>query len=65
MHAHLTELGVDLAAICFSWFLSLFTDCLPVEVSFLSKLIYDLGDINVCSLSDFVQSLGCFPHGWT
>ena len=33
LHAHLTQLGVDLAAICFSWFLSLFTDCLPVEVS--------------------------------
>jgi small G protein signaling modulator 3 len=30
--AHLTELGIDLPAICFSWFLSLFTDCLPVEV---------------------------------
>lgn len=37
LHAHMTELGVDLAAICFSWFLSLFTDCLPVEVSFLSN----------------------------
>src|SRR5882757_4186888 len=35
LHAHLTELGVDLAAICFSWFLSLFTDCLPVEVGLL------------------------------
>ena len=34
LHAHLTELGVDLGAICFSWFLSLFTDCLPVEVGF-------------------------------
>ena len=33
LYAHLTVLGVDLAAICFSWFLSLFTDCLPVEVS--------------------------------
>ncbi len=33
LHAHLVELGVDLPAICFSWFLSLFTDCLPVEVS--------------------------------
>lgn len=32
LHAHLTGLGVDLPAICFSWFLSLFTDCLPVEV---------------------------------
>ena len=33
LHAHLTALGVDLAAICFSWVLSLFTDCLPAEVS--------------------------------
>ena len=32
LHAHLVELSVDLPAICFSWFLSLFTDCLPVEV---------------------------------
>ncbi|KAI0951548.1 hypothetical protein AcW1_008567 [Taiwanofungus camphoratus] len=34
LHAHLTQLGVDLPAICFSWFLSLFTDCLPVETLF-------------------------------
>ncbi|KAJ2926842.1 hypothetical protein H1R20_g10246, partial [Candolleomyces eurysporus] len=34
LHAHLIELGVDLGAICFSWFLSLFTDCLPVETLF-------------------------------
>ena len=33
LHVHLVGLGVDLTAICFSWFLSLFTDCLPVEVS--------------------------------
>lgn len=32
LHTHLVDLGVDLAAICFSWFLSLFTDCLPIEV---------------------------------
>ena len=32
LYAHMRELGVDLTAICFSWFLSLFTDCLPVEV---------------------------------
>jgi hypothetical protein len=36
--AHLAELGVDLPAICFSWFLSLFTDCLPVEVTCFSPL---------------------------
>ena len=36
----LGELGVDLASITFGWFLSLFTDCLPVEVSFFSVL-YD------------------------
>lgn len=29
----LGELGVELASITFGWFLSLFTDCLPVEVS--------------------------------
>ncbi|PIL32385.1 hypothetical protein GSI_05631 [Ganoderma sinense ZZ0214-1] len=34
LSAHLTDLGVDLGAICFSWFLSLFTDCLPVETLF-------------------------------
>jgi small G protein signaling modulator 3 len=33
LYTHLIDLGVDLTAICFSWFLSLFTDCLPVEVS--------------------------------
>lgn len=33
LSTHLTALGVDLPAICFSWFLSLFTDCLPIEVS--------------------------------
>jgi hypothetical protein len=32
VYAHLLDLGVDLPAICFSWFLSLYTDCLPVEV---------------------------------
>ncbi|KAF9262424.1 TBC-domain-containing protein [Marasmius fiardii PR-910] len=34
LHSHLIDLGVDLPAICFSWFLSLFTDCLPVETLF-------------------------------
>ena len=33
LFAHLTSIGIDLPAVCFSWFLSLFTDCLPVEVS--------------------------------
>ena len=33
LHSHMTQLGIDLPAICFSWFLSLFTDCLPIEVS--------------------------------
>ena len=39
LYAHLNELDVDIAAICFSWFLSLFTDCLPVEVS-VSRRVY-------------------------
>ena len=32
VHSHLEDLGVDLSSITFGWFLSLFTDCLPVEV---------------------------------
>ncbi|KAG8743649.1 hypothetical protein FRC10_011618 [Ceratobasidium sp. 414] len=34
VYAHLLDMGVDLPAICFSWFLSLYTDCLPVETLF-------------------------------
>ncbi|WVQ76837.1 hypothetical protein IAR50_006511 [Cryptococcus sp. DSM 104548] len=34
IHNHFQELGVDLASITFGWFLSLFTDCLPVETLF-------------------------------
>ncbi|KAG8769902.1 hypothetical protein FRC12_004649 [Ceratobasidium sp. 428] len=34
VYAHLLDIGVDLPAICFSWFLSLYTDCLPVETLF-------------------------------
>lgn len=34
LHAHFVALGVDLASITFGWFLSLFTDCLPVETLF-------------------------------
>jgi hypothetical protein len=29
---HLAQYEIDLPAICFSWFLSLYTDCLPAEV---------------------------------
>ncbi|KAF9168503.1 hypothetical protein DFQ26_006662 [Actinomortierella ambigua] len=31
LSSHLDEMHVDLTAITFSWFLTLFTDCLPVE----------------------------------
>ncbi|KIP11017.1 hypothetical protein PHLGIDRAFT_33581 [Phlebiopsis gigantea 11061_1 CR5-6] len=34
LHTHLNNLGVDIGAVCFSWFLSLFTDCLPIETLF-------------------------------
>jgi small G protein signaling modulator 3 len=44
LHAHLNSLGVDLGAICFSWFLSLFTDCLPIEVKFPLLFFLDLID---------------------
>ncbi|KDR78593.1 hypothetical protein GALMADRAFT_244042 [Galerina marginata CBS 339.88] len=47
LHAHLTDLGVDLAAICFSWFLSLFTDCLPVETLFRVWDVFLVGGLDV------------------
>jgi small G protein signaling modulator 3 len=31
---HLQDLGIDLPAVTFAWFLSLYTDCLPVEALF-------------------------------
>lgn len=34
IHQHLEKLGIDLASLTFGWFLSLFTDCLPVETLF-------------------------------
>jgi hypothetical protein len=30
---HLEDLGVELPAVTFGWFLSLFTDALPIQVS--------------------------------
>jgi small G protein signaling modulator 3 len=32
LSAHLNAWDIDLPAVCYSWFLSLYTDCLPVEV---------------------------------
>lgn len=34
LYAHLQALGIDLTSITFGWFLSLFTDILPVETLF-------------------------------
>ncbi|KAI1792153.1 TBC-domain-containing protein [Ganoderma leucocontextum] len=47
LSAHLTDLGVDLGAICFSWFLSLFTDCLPVETLFRVWDVFMIDGIDV------------------
>lgn len=58
LHSHLTELGVDLPAICFSWFLSLFTDCLPVEVCF-QELIKLEKNVNE-KFRHFSESGTCF-----
>ena len=30
---HFSEIGLDLSAVTFGWMLSLFTSCLPIEVS--------------------------------
>ncbi len=34
LSSHIELLGVDLPAVTFAWFLSLYTDCLPVEALF-------------------------------
>ena len=66
--AHLAELGIDLPAICFSWFLSLFTDCLPVEVRHTSHpFLYHTACVLTLSwfatafffLSDAFPRVGC------
>jgi hypothetical protein len=59
LFAHLSELGVDLPAICFSWFLSLFTDCLPVEVSFEVS-----SPFSIHTSLDIVPDMGRFHGGW-
>jgi hypothetical protein len=53
VHFHLQRLGVDLEAITFNWFLSVFTDCLPAEVPSLS----------VGLIVGAVSSLGCLFRG--
>jgi hypothetical protein len=53
VHVHLQRLGVDLEAITFNWFLSVFTDCLPAEVS-LTKLELIVG---------FIPGMGCLFCG--
>jgi hypothetical protein len=57
LYTHLTDLGVDLPAICFSWFLSLFTDCLPIEVCGNSFSCFVLTLRH--NFVDFVPCLGC------
>lgn len=56
LYSHLSELGVDLPAICFSWFLSLLTDCLPVEVRI--HHVYSSYAGSLMYLLDTFQSLG-------
>ena len=41
LSAHLEEQGVELSAITFGWFLSLFTDCLPIQVRFSVSCVLD------------------------
>lgn len=57
LHAHLVELGVDLAAICFSWFLSLFTDCLPIEVGLMRAV-----SVVSWTLMRDADTLSCMGH---
>ena len=56
LFAHLITIGIDLPAVCFSWFLSLFTDCLPVEVG--PKLWRNAYKTDTYRFLDLVPSLG-------
>ena len=56
--AHLAELAIDLPAICFSWFLSLFTDCLPIEVR-----PAPLPTKKLTFFKDAVSRVGCLAPG--
>lgn len=42
LFGHLNALEVDLPAVCFSWFLSLYSDCLPAGVNATHKLIFSV-----------------------
>ncbi|WWC90928.1 uncharacterized protein L201_005866 [Kwoniella dendrophila CBS 6074] len=75
LHSHLEELGVDLASVTFGWWLSLFTDCLPVETLFrvwditfveghdtlfrVGIAILKLNEVEICS-ADSVSDLFSF-----
>jgi hypothetical protein len=59
LHLHFTKLHVDIEAITFNWFLTIFTDSLPPEVrtcNFLSTSI-----LIVVAL-DIIQGLGRILH---
>lgn len=62
LHTHLVDLGVDLAAICFSWFLSLFTDCLPIEVRRLASCAMYFADMRVTCRRSFESGMS---FSWT
>lgn len=61
--AHLAELTIDLPAICFSWFLSLFTDCLPVEVRRFLLLNFKCIFLNFWNVDAFSR-VGRTAAGW-
>lgn len=51
--AHLEEHGVELSAITFGWFLSLFTDSLPIQVRLYSHSCHmGLAKLTLLSLAD-------------
>jgi hypothetical protein len=55
---HIADLGVDLPAVTFAWFLSLYTDCLPVEVSAMPAARPHLPSPDLFASADAVPSLG-------
>jgi hypothetical protein len=53
LSAHLDNLGIELEALTFQWFLSVFTDCLSAEA------LYRVWDVVLClNVTSSVQSIG-------
>jgi hypothetical protein len=60
--AHLIKLTINLPALFFSWFLSLFTDCLPIKVCM--RMHHPCVCMGTCGVLTFVVVWQMLFHMW-